>query len=95
MDVKYVLLGRSKLQNELQALKNEVIIFCGHYHMIDEQRIKNIQQIVSPASSYQVEKVPDDIQIDNTTFGYRIIEIDYQEIKTAVFLYRNNSFVRV
>jgi len=93
MDKKYYLLERAKLKNELWALENEVVVFCGHYHMIDDCTIKNVHQILSPAASYQVEKLLDSVQVNNKTFGYRVIEIDNEKIKTTLFLYKNNHFI--
>lgn len=93
VDKKYYLLERAKIKNELLDRGNETYVFCGHYHMVDEIINKNIKQIISPAASYQMIKIPDEIQVTNETFGYRIIEINEDELKTSVVLYKNDNFV--
>jgi len=93
MDKKYYLLERAKIKNELLNLKSKVVVFCGHYHMVDDLIYENIHQILSPAASYQVEKLSDQIKINTETFGYRIIEIEDEKIKTKLVLYKNNRFI--
>ncbi|NER13687.1 metallophosphoesterase [Leptobacterium flavescens] len=84
MDRKYALNGREAVQEIFSAHKNEVYIFCGHYHMGDERTHGNIRQYISPAVSYQVEKDPEQIRINNSNFGYRIIELNGDELRTHI-----------
>ena len=87
VDKRYPLINRDRLKIELLNLKNDITIFCGHYHFEDEQTNKNIKQYITPACSFQVEKIPDEIKINNTLFGYRIIELNQKEIKTKLVLF--------
>ncbi|NAS32635.1 metallophosphoesterase [Flavobacteriaceae bacterium R38] len=93
VDKKYYLLERAKIKNELLDKGNEAYVFCGHYHMIDEIVDKNVKQIISPAASYQIIKIPDEVQVTTKNFGYRIIEVDKDQLKTYPVLYKNGGFV--
>ncbi|MGY0036770.1 metallophosphoesterase family protein [Pedobacter sp. NJ-S-72] len=81
------LIGREEIKNVLLTFKNEIIIFCGHYHMTDELEEGKIRQYSSPAGSYQIQKRSEIIEIDNLTFGYRLINIDGNQINTSVKLF--------
>jgi 3',5'-cyclic-AMP phosphodiesterase len=68
----------------LTRTDGEVSVFCGHDHMIDEAREANIRQFVTPAVSCQIVKRADGLRMDTRTFGYRSLEIDGAEAKTAI-----------
>ncbi|WP_168879451.1 metallophosphoesterase [Rhizobium sp. P28RR-XV] len=78
---------RDEVRSLLIGMGCRVSLFCGHYHMIDEAREANIWQYVSPAVSYQIVKQSDCLKDDTGTFGYRILEMDKEEIKTQVVLF--------
>jgi 3',5'-cyclic-AMP phosphodiesterase len=59
-------------------------VLCGHYHMNDEQKFKNIKQFTTQSLSFQLIKKSEEIKIDNRSFGYRIIEIYERKIKTQL-----------
>ena len=65
----------------------QISLFCGHYHMIDEAREANIRQYVTPAVSYQLVKQSEHLKADMKTFGYRILELDEDEIRTQIVLF--------
>lgn len=92
VDKLYPLKNRKKIKQELLKHKNEVYIFCGHYHMIDERTDGSIKQFITPATSYQVKKESSVIEIETDTFGYRVISIDKGEINSDLFLFKNGSF---
>ncbi|WP_158596981.1 metallophosphoesterase [Aquimarina sp. BL5] len=87
IDKKFALKGREKIQALLQEVSNDVTIFSGHYHMQDHRHYKNITQYITPAGSYQVEKDPKEIKVHSNTFGYRIIELNKDQINTDVVLF--------
>ncbi|WP_299213954.1 metallophosphoesterase [uncultured Aquimarina sp.] len=87
IDKRFSLKGREKIQTLLQEIPNTITIFCGHYHMKDRRSDKNITQYITPAGSYQVEKDPDEIKVHSSTFGYRIIELDKDQMHTEVVLF--------
>lgn len=74
VDRVYPLQNRNELQHLLQATGKEITIFCGHYHMNDEQTEENIRQIITQASSFQVVKPAKEIVTHGAVFGYRVIE---------------------
>jgi len=80
VDNRFALKERNRIKTKLLNLENDVIIFCGHYHFEDESNNDNIRQYTTPASSYQVEKIPNEIKVNNDTFGYRIIELNEKGI---------------
>jgi Icc protein len=80
--------GREKIRNALLEAAKETIIFCGHYHMDDDTVDGSIRQFLTPAASYQIEKLSDEIAIDEQSFGYRLIDIEGSEISTQVVMFR-------
>lgn len=87
-DKKFFLEGREKIQSILHQIPNDVFIFSGHYHMQDNRLDKNINQYITPAVSYQVEKDPDEVKINNDSFGYRIIELEKDKLFTEVITFK-------
>jgi 3',5'-cyclic-AMP phosphodiesterase len=85
VDRKYPLHGRQELQDTLQALTQKVYIFCGHYHLLDEQSDKNIEQFITPAASFQMLK-SNKIVVDPSVFGYRIIHVEENSISSEVIM---------
>ncbi|WP_343913441.1 metallophosphoesterase family protein [Aquimarina litoralis] len=86
-DKKFFLEGREKIRSILHQIPNDVFIFSGHYHMQDNRLDKNINQYITPAVSYQVEKDPDEVKINNDSFGYRIIELEKDQLFAEVILF--------
>jgi Icc protein len=84
VDIAYPLTNREELKNVLLNFKNSVALFCGHYHLNDEQELENIKQYVTQAISYQIVKNATEIKIDNLNFGYRIIKISEDSIETEI-----------
>lgn len=95
VDKQFPLRGRKKINEELQNFSQEVIIFCGHYHMNDERTIGNVNQFITPSASYQIRKNSKTIEVDNSTFGYRIININKDKIDSEIFLHKDGFFVAV
>lgn len=87
VDKLYALKQRDRIVAQLLNFKKDVTIFSGHYHFDDERNNANIKQFVTPASSFQVEKILNEIKIDATTFGYRIIELNEKKINTNLIMF--------
>lgn len=87
VDKRFALIERDRIKTALLNFENDVIVFCGHYHFEDERTNDNIWQYITPASSYQVEKIPNEIKVNNETFGYRIIELNKKEINTELIMF--------
>ncbi len=90
-DKEFPLLGREKIKEALHKHKNEVYIFCGHYHTIDERTDRNITQFITPAASFQMADQEGEIVKDASWFGYRIINIANGDISSQVVL--NKDFL--
>lgn len=82
--------GRDELKKILVDSSAEITIFCGHYHMTDATTEKNITQFSSVAGSYQILKESPVVKLDQITFGYRLIQIDADSIKTDTVLLKTN-----
>jgi len=87
VDKRFALKERSRIKKELLNIENDVTIFCGHYHFDDDRIDGNIRQYVTPASSYQVEKIPNEIILNSDSFGYRIIELSEVGIETELVMF--------
>lgn len=87
VDKRFALKERNKIKEALLSIDNDVTIFCGHYHFDDEKSVENIQQYITPASSYQIDKIPNEIRVNTAVFGYRIIEIDDTSINTSLVMF--------
>ncbi len=88
VDKVYPLKNREELKSVLVNFKNNVTVFCGHYHMNDEQEFKNIKQYTTQSMSFQLEKNAKEILVDNMNFGYRIIDINNNTIKTELINFK-------
>lgn len=93
IDKMYPLLNRDIIKSLFESIKQPVTLFCGHYHMNDELHENNIRQIITQSSSYQIEKETNELSINNTEFGYRIIEIEKNNIKTELVTFKNQNKV--
>lgn len=92
IDRQYPLRGRERIKEVLHQFENKVFIFCGHYHMTDERTEENVRQFITPAGSFQILKQEGTIELDSSTFGYRIININDGEITTEVLMNREDDF---
>ncbi len=89
VDKMYPLKNREQLKSILLEYKKNVTVFCGHYHMNDEQELENIKQITTQSLSFQLVKNSDKIKVDNSNFGYRIIEIYEDKIETHLIHFKS------
>lgn len=88
VDKHYPLKNRHEVKEVLLAFKKKVSIFCGHYHMNDEQECKNIKQYTTQSMCFQLAKNATEIEVDNKNFGYRIIEICKNKIETEIINFK-------
>lgn len=82
--------GREKIKALLLAHPHAVYVFCGHLHITDQRQEKNIHQTVTPATGAQFVKEATDVQVDLSYFGYSIVTITGDEVKTAVVRHERN-----
>jgi Icc protein len=85
MDAVYPLRNREDVAAILQECKQQVNIFCGHYHMPDRRVEGKIIQHITPAVSFQVKKFSPSIEIKSANFGFRIITITESAVKTRLY----------
>ncbi len=90
VDALYPLKNREPLKEILIASQKNVTVFCGHYHMNDEQAYKNIKQYTTHSLSFQLIKDAETISVDNRNFGYRVIEIHATKIETELVNFKQN-----
>jgi Icc protein len=91
MDEVSPLREREKVRDLLQASGRVITMICGHYHMTDETQEGKIRQLLTPAASYQIGKDAAKLTADTTTFGYRLIYVDSEEISTEVVLFNTHE----
>lgn len=83
----YPLDGSKELKEILLTHQNEVNIFCGHLHMKHERCEGSINQYITPAACYQIKKQSENPELENIDFGYRILEIGKDRIKSKVIMF--------
>jgi 3',5'-cyclic-AMP phosphodiesterase len=88
VDKMYPLKNRDEVKSILLSCNQRVTIFCGHYHMNDEQAYKNITQYTTQSISFQLVKNEPGIEIDNNNFGYRIITIHKDAVATELIHFK-------
>lgn len=84
VDKKYPLKNREEVKSLLKNVKNDIMIFCGHYHTTDDKTEGNIRQLVTLAASYQITKGTDTVNVENNSFGYRILSIEEDLVETEL-----------
>jgi len=84
---EHPLKNRVEVKSLLETTSIPITLFCGHYHMNDKCTDKNIHQIITQSAAYQFEKEASQINTLNSEFGYRIIEIGVNTIKTEVITF--------
>jgi 3',5'-cyclic-AMP phosphodiesterase len=89
VDKLYPLKNREQLERILLEYKENITVFCGHYHINDEQEHENIKQFTTQSLSFQLVKNATEIETDNKNFGYRIIEIGDDKIETQLINFEN------
>ena len=87
IDKEFPLKNRQTVKDILIKHKQEIVIFCGHYHMDDFTEDYNTRQYISPAASYQAIKESDSLELKTDIFGYRIITFENDRFKTEVILF--------
>ena len=84
VDKLYPLLNRDQVRSALRDIPSNITVFAGHYHMNDEKKMGNLRQHVTHAASVQLVKDAPFIETDNSTFGYRILTINEDNIETEL-----------
>lgn len=84
MDTAYPLRNRDMVNDILQESRQNVTIFCGHYHMPDKRTDRKITQYITPSTAFQVKKNSHTVEINTNSFAYRIITLEENHIKTSL-----------
>ncbi|WKK66253.1 metallophosphoesterase family protein [Lutimonas zeaxanthinifaciens] len=82
IDSKHPLQNRNEVLKVLAASQKNIDIFSGHYHMNDERIYGKVRQVITLSSVFQVIKEADEIEIDASFFGYRIITFGEESISS-------------
>lgn len=87
IDKQFSLMGRERIKALLLNSQKNIVVFTGHYHFEDETKEGKVLQYITTAASYQGEKIPNEIKINGDSFGYRIIELVENKIKTQLVIF--------
>jgi len=90
IDHMYPLKGREKVSALLRAVNKDIVIFCGHYHMQDEQVNGKLKQYITPAAAYQIIKEAAILEVDHDNFGYRVIEFSDGKVDSEIIWLSTN-----
>lgn len=93
MDATYPLKNRDEVSALVQQCRQPVTVFCGHYHMPDKRTEGKITQYITPALSFQVAKNSPEIEIVVPYFGYRIITVSENAIRTQLVTNYYDKFI--
>ena len=92
VDQKYPLQNRADVMACLLKSGRAMTLFCGHYHLADEQTEGNIRQVISPAVSFQLPKSSSEVVVDGSAFGYRIIQFNRDgSLETSVKMFKSEA----
>ena len=89
IDRKHPLKNREEILELLQKSNKSITLFSGHYHMNDEITVGKIRQFITLSSAFQVVKEANEIIVDNSLFGYRIINFGHESITTETISISN------
>jgi Icc protein len=83
MDMNYAFREIADVQKIFTRQEKQLNIFCGHYHVERSIAIANQRIEVTPSTFFQIDANEVDFKIDHKRPGYRVIEIDEDEVKSA------------
>ncbi len=86
MERNYILKDRDLIAHVLMAHPEDVMIFCGHYHVNICTRLGNITQWIAPATYFQIDPEFDHFETDHRPPGFREIILDGDMLHTRVVL---------
>ncbi len=87
LDEIAALQNRDQVFSIMNRSPSEINLFSGHYHLESNKSKGNITQYITPAVCFQMEKDPDQVEINSQVFGYRIIELGEGYINSEVRLF--------
>ncbi len=84
VDAQYPLQNRQAVMDLFMAIDQPIHVFCGHYHMEDQRSVANVQQVITMAASYQLNKTAPVIETGSKDFGYRILSFNDKDVRTEL-----------
>jgi len=87
--------NRDEVLNVLHTAASPVTVFCGHYHLDDEIKRASVHQYCTIAASYEIGKEKDRISTYPDSFGYRIIELDRDEMTTTTVHFKSPDRISI
>jgi Icc protein len=76
MDMNYAFREISRLQRLLTGVRQDLVIFCGHYHVERELSFANQHICITPSTFFQIDATEVEFKIDHHRPGYRVIELN-------------------
>ncbi len=84
MDHNWAFQNIKEIQEIFFSIKNDITVFCGHYHVEKSLKIKNLNIYITPSTFFNLKQDAEDFQVENTLVGYRKIEISENSIFSTV-----------
>lgn len=91
MDAKNAMKNNIEIENILVASQKNVLVFCGHFHSDTTVVKNNIIQYLCPSNYYQISPVPNFLEVENASTGYRIIELSDESIMSRIRFFTINN----
>jgi Icc protein len=85
VDEQFPLQERELMQQLLLESGANITLFCGHYHIPHQQTQGKVQQIITPAISFQFDMEAEQLRFHANHFGYRMIEVSETGVQSEVF----------
>lgn len=85
VDEMFPLQERAIVQQLLLKSGANITLFCGHYHIPHQQTQGNVQQIITPAVSFQFDMQAEELRFHAEHFGYRMIDVSETGVQSEVF----------
>ena len=92
VDAIYPLQNRYQVEQVLQQSRQQVTVFCGHYHMPDKRSSGKITQYITPAVSFQIKKFAPEIEVSTNLFAFRIITLTEHVVITQLMVNFYDTF---
>ena len=84
MDHNWAFQNNKEIQEIFFSIKNNITVFCGHYHVEKSLQIKNLNIYITPSTFFNLRQDTEEFQVENTLVGYRKIEILKNNIFSSV-----------
>ena len=84
MDSNYPLKNTEEAKELIRECDKIKFIFAGHYHTVKKTAIYQATQYLTPSTAFQIYQKPKKFVMDDVNYGWRIIELEKNKLKTVV-----------